>query len=83
MLIQLLEQSSVQLCSLMAQELELGLERAPSGAEICEREQTQLRELLLERTFPLMGLELALALVLMPFAGEIGEMERWHLTALS
>ena len=77
----------MQLCFLMGQELGQVLVlvplKVPFEAEICEKEQTQLRELLLVRTFPLMGLELAPALVLVPFAGEIGEMERWHLRALS
>ena len=67
----------------MGQELGQELGRAPFEAKICEKEQTQLRELLSVRTFPLMGLELARALVPLPFAGVIGEMERWHLTALS
>ena len=67
----------------MDQELGQELGRAPFEAKICEMEQTQLRELLSVRTFPLMALELARALVPLPFAGVIGEMERWHLTALS
>ena len=66
-------------CQQMDQEQEL--EQVPSEGEIVLREQTQPKELLWVQTFPLMGL--VLAQVLGPFAEEIGEMERWHLTALS